>query len=87
MMNPLYIFQQLLGRKSKVLTALGIFLLSTSLNYMYIMPVLFIYTVSERSYGQTITKRQQQVLEMIKDHIEESGYPPTRVDISQKLGV
>ena len=53
MMNPLYLFQQLLGRKSKVLTALGLFLLSTPLNYMYIIPVLFIYTVSERSYGQT----------------------------------
>ena len=33
-----------------------------------------------------LTKRQQQVLEIVKDHIEESGYPPTRLDISQKLG-
>ena len=33
-----------------------------------------------------LTKRQQQVLDIVKDHIEESGYPPTRVDISQKLG-
>ena len=33
-----------------------------------------------------LTKRQQQVLEIVKDHIEESDYPPTRVDISQKLG-
>ena len=33
-----------------------------------------------------LTKRQQQVLERGKDHIEESGYPPTRVDISEKLG-
>ena len=33
-----------------------------------------------------LTKRQQQVLGIVKDHIEESGYPPTRVDISQKLG-
>ena len=33
-----------------------------------------------------LTKRQQQVLEIVKDHIGESGYPPTRVDISQKLG-
>ena len=33
-----------------------------------------------------LTRRQQQVLEIVKDHIEESGYPPTRVDISQKLG-
>ena len=33
-----------------------------------------------------LTKRQQQVLEIVKDHIEESGYPPTRIDISQKLG-
>ena len=33
-----------------------------------------------------LTKRQQEVLEIVKDHIEESGYPPTRVDISQRLG-
>ena len=36
--------------------------------------------------NKPLTKRQQQVLEIVKDHIEESGYPPTRVDISQKLG-
>ena len=36
--------------------------------------------------SKPLTKRQQQVLEIVKDHIEESGYPPTRVDISQKLG-
>jgi len=36
--------------------------------------------------NKPLTKRQQQVLGIVKDHIEESGYPPTRVDISQKLG-
>ena len=33
-----------------------------------------------------LTCRQQQVLELIKDHIEETGYPPTRADIAKQLG-
>ncbi len=33
-----------------------------------------------------LTARQQQVLELIKQHIEETGYPPTRADIAAELG-
>ena len=30
---------------------------------------------------QKLTKRQQQILDMIRSHIEETGMPPTRADI------
>ncbi len=30
---------------------------------------------------QKLTKRQQQILDMIRSHIEEAGVPPTRADI------
>lgn len=33
-----------------------------------------------------LTPRQQQILEFIKEHIELSGYPPTRAEIAQYLG-
>lgn len=33
-----------------------------------------------------LTARQQQVLNLVKQHIEETGYPPTRADIAQELG-
>ncbi|MEO0443799.1 MAG: transcriptional repressor LexA [Pseudomonadota bacterium] len=33
-----------------------------------------------------LTSRQQQVLQLIKDHIGETGYPPTRADIAKQLG-
>lgn len=33
-----------------------------------------------------LTPRQQQVLQLIKDHIGETGYPPTRADIARQLG-
>lgn len=33
-----------------------------------------------------LTQRQRQVLELIKDQIEETGYPPTRAEIAQMLG-
>ena len=33
-----------------------------------------------------LTNRQQQVLDCIKQHIESTGYPPTRVDIAKDLG-
>ncbi len=35
---------------------------------------------------EKLTQRQQQVLDIIRQHIEETGYPPTRADIAQKLG-
>ena len=33
-----------------------------------------------------LTNRQQEVLELIRQNVEETGYPPTRVEIAQKLG-
>jgi repressor LexA len=35
---------------------------------------------------EKLTQRQQQVLDIVRQHIEETGYPPTRADIAQKLG-
>jgi len=34
----------------------------------------------------TLTSRQAQVLDLIKKHINDTGYPPTRADIAQELG-
>jgi repressor LexA len=33
-----------------------------------------------------LTPRQQQVLDVIKSHIEDTGYPPTRAEIARELG-
>lgn len=33
-----------------------------------------------------LTKRQTDVFNCIKDHIDETGYPPTRADIAKTLG-
>jgi len=33
-----------------------------------------------------LTARQQQILRLIEQHIEDSGFPPTRMDICQALG-
>ena len=33
-----------------------------------------------------LTKRQSEVLECIRDHIDATGYPPTRADIARSLG-
>lgn len=33
-----------------------------------------------------LTARQQQILDLIRDNLEETGYPPTRAEIAQKLG-
>ncbi|TVS18169.1 MAG: transcriptional repressor LexA [Gammaproteobacteria bacterium] len=35
---------------------------------------------------EQLTARQAQVLELIRNHIEETGYPPTRADIARELG-
>ena len=35
---------------------------------------------------EKLTQRQQQVLELIRDHINDTGYPPTRADIARQLG-
>ncbi len=33
-----------------------------------------------------LTARQQEILDLIKSHIDETGYPPTRAEIAQELG-
>ena len=33
-----------------------------------------------------LTARQQQIFDLIKTHIEETGYPPTRAEIAQTFG-
>ncbi|GAA6152640.1 transcriptional repressor LexA [Pseudoteredinibacter isoporae] len=33
-----------------------------------------------------LTARQEQVLELIKSYIDETGYPPTRAEIAKELG-
>jgi repressor LexA len=33
-----------------------------------------------------LTNRQQEVLDIVRRHINETGYPPTRVDIANELG-
>lgn len=35
---------------------------------------------------QSLTPRQSQVLELIRQYISDTGYPPTRADIAQELG-
>ena len=35
---------------------------------------------------QSLTPRQSQVLELIRQYIADTGYPPTRADIAQELG-
>jgi repressor LexA len=35
---------------------------------------------------EKLTARQKEVLNVIKNHIEETGYPPTRADIAKELG-
>jgi len=34
----------------------------------------------------TLTARQQEILDLIKQHIDETGYPPTRAEIAAQLG-
>ena len=35
---------------------------------------------------EKLTARQAQILQLIKDHIVDTGYPPTRADIARVLG-
>ncbi len=35
---------------------------------------------------EQLTRRQQQVLDIIRRHIGETGFPPTRADIARELG-
>src|SRR5210317_1930002 len=35
---------------------------------------------------EKLTSRQQQVLYIVRQHIDQTGYPPTRADIARELG-
>jgi repressor LexA len=35
---------------------------------------------------EKLTPRQQEVLDLVKRHIEQTGFPPTRADIAKELG-
>ena len=35
---------------------------------------------------EKLTQRQQQVLDIVREYIDRTGYPPTRADIAQALG-
>ncbi len=35
---------------------------------------------------EKLTARQQQVLDVVRQHIDDTGYPPTRADIARDLG-
>ncbi|WP_369602457.1 transcriptional repressor LexA [Hahella sp. SMD15-11] len=35
---------------------------------------------------QKLTRRQQEILDLIRDHIQETGYPPTRAEIAAHFG-
>jgi repressor LexA len=35
---------------------------------------------------EKLTPRQQQVLDLVRRHIDKTGYPPTRADIARELG-
>ena len=35
---------------------------------------------------KTLTARQQQVYDLIRDHINQTGMPPTRAEIASRLG-
>lgn len=35
---------------------------------------------------EKLTQRQQQVLNIVRQHIDDTGYPPTRADIARELG-
>ena len=35
---------------------------------------------------EKLTSRQQQVLDLVRQHIDQTGYPPTRADIARDLG-
>ena len=35
---------------------------------------------------EKLTNRQQQVLDIVRQHINQTGYPPTRADIARELG-
>src|SRR5690606_22165570 len=63
-------------------------LAAQSANVAFDLPLYIItctvYTA--RDEAMKLTDRQQEVLDLIRRHSEETGYPPTRADIARELG-
>ena len=36
--------------------------------------------------AKDLTTRQKQIIELIQRHIDDTGFPPTRVEIAKELG-
>ena len=51
---------------------------------------LAVYTHSITVYtpgrNESVNDRQQEVFDLIRDHISQTGMPPTRAEIAQRLG-
>jgi repressor LexA len=61
----------------------------TSPLFLSATPVYNYSTCINKQIGATmekLTNRQQQVLDVIRQHIDHTGYPPTRADIARELG-
>ncbi len=39
-----------------------------------------------RGRNESVNDRQQEVFDLIRDHISQTGMPPTRAEIAQRLG-
>lgn len=48
--------------------------------------ILYVHTARNLRIMNNLTPRQSQVLEIVKQHIERTGYPPTRAEIAKMLG-
>jgi repressor LexA len=53
---------------------------------LYIVILLYIKTGTFWGLPMKLTARQQQVLDIIRRSIDETGYPPTRAEIAAELG-
>ena len=44
------------------------------------------YCIDEQTIIMKLTKRQSEILDLIKDHLQQYGVPPTRAEIAQAFG-
>lgn len=44
------------------------------------------HSTQKRDGNMKLTSRQQEILDLIKSNIEETGYPPTRAEIAKECG-
>jgi repressor LexA len=60
--------------------------LHKSNNCTKIQSLVFIQLFYKALYMRDLTARQQEILNLIKKHIADTGFPPTRAEIAEKLG-